>query len=96
VDEFEHGLPTHVIPFWQQEFWSMHSPAWWANLWQQEESLRMLHAGLVPDGWKLWLHWEEIARDTGYPFAADDISLLHADAGRNLGFITTVAQVTRG
>lgn len=95
VHEFENGLPGHVIPFWQQEFWSMHSPEWWTSLWQQEDALRILHAEVVPEGWKLWLQWEEIARDTGYPFAADDISLLQADAGQNLGFISMVAQVNR-
>lgn len=96
VEEFEHGLPTHVIPFWQQEFWSLHSPEWWAELWQKELSLRIAHADSVDAGWKLWLQWEEIARDTGYPFAADDITLLHADSGRNLGFISIVAEVNRG
>lgn len=95
VEEFEHGLPTHVIPFWQQEFWSLHSPEWWAELWQMELSLRITHADSVAAGWKLWLQWEEIARDTGYPFAAEDITLLHADSGRNLGFISIVAEVNR-
>ena len=95
VREFEHGLPTHVIPFWQQEFWSLHSPDWWTDLWQTETSLRIRHADSVDNGWKLWLQWEEIARDTGYPFAADDITLLHADSGRNLGFISIVAEVNR-
>lgn len=94
-EEFDHGLPTHVIPFWQQEFWSLHSPAWWRSLWSQEENLNVLHADIVPDGWKLWVQWEEIARDTGYPYAADDIQLLRADAGQNLGFVSMVAKVRR-
>lgn len=95
VQEFENGLPQHVVPFWQQEFWSLHSAAWWRSLWEQDSSLDVLHAGLVPDGWKLWLQWEEIARDAGYPFAADDIELLHGDAGRNLDIVCIVAQVRR-
>lgn len=94
-DEFEIGLPQHVIPFWQQEFWSFHSSSWWRSLWEQESSLDVLHSGFVADGWKLWLQWEEIARDTGYPYAEDDIQLLHADAGENLGFVTMVATVRR-
>lgn len=94
-EEFEHGLPTHVISFWQQEFWSLHSPAWWRNLWQQDPCLQVLYADIIPDGWKLWLQWEEIARDTGYPYAGDDIHLLQADAGQNLGFVCTVAQIRR-
>lgn len=96
VQEFEDGLPSHVIPFWQQEFWSLHSADWWKSLWQQDPELDVLHADNVPDGWKLWLQWEEIARDAGYPFAADDVSLLHADAGQNLDLINVVAQVNRG
>ena len=95
IEEFEHGLPNHVIPFWQQDFWSLHSPAWWRDLWEQEPTLDVLHADNVRDGWKLWLQWEEIARDAGYPFAADDIHLLEADAGQNLGFVCVVAQVHR-
>lgn len=93
VQEFEHGLPQHVIPFWQQEFWSLHSPAWWRTLWQDEPLLDVVHADIVPDGWKLWLGWEEIARDAGYEYAADDIAMLHADAGANLALISAVAQV---
>lgn len=93
VQEFEHGLPQHVIPFWQQEFWSLHSPEWWRDLWQREANLDVIHAEAVPDGWKLWLQWEEIARDRGYEYAVDDISLLHADAGRNLALVCAVAAV---
>lgn len=95
VQEFEDGLPTHVIPFWQQEFWSLHSPTWWRELWEKDADLQVRHAELVPDGWKMWLQWEEIARDYGFPYAADDISLLHADAGQNLGLVITIAQVVR-
>lgn len=94
-EEFEHGLPQHVIPFWQQEFWSLHSPDWWKNLWQQESSLHSIQTNWVEDGWKLWLQWEEIARDAGYPYAADDIQLLQADLGKNLGFVSIIAQVQR-
>lgn len=94
-EEFESGLPQHVIPFWQQEFWSFHSADWWRTLWEQDASLEVLHAGFVADGWKLWLQWEEISRDAGYPYAEDDIQLLRADAGQNLGFVSVVARVRR-
>ena len=94
-EEFESGLPTHVIPFWQQEFWSLHSPDWWKSLWQQSPELDVIHCDFVPEGCKIWLQWEEIARDSGYSYAADDIQLLHADAGQNLGFVSMVAQVRR-
>lgn len=94
-EEFEDGPPHHVIPFWQQEFWSLHSADWWKALWEQEPRLDVLHADFVQNGWEMWLQWEEIARDAGYPYAADDIHLLHADAGQNLGFVSVVAQVRR-
>lgn len=94
--EFENGLPSHIVPFWQQEFWSLHSPEWWRDLWQSEPNLDVVHAELVPDGWKLWLEWEEIARDAGYSFVADDIELLRADAGQHLGLVCVVAEVGAG
>lgn len=94
VAEFEHGLPQHIIPFWQQEFWSLHSPNWWRDLWQQEAGLDVIYADIVPDGWKLWLQWEEIARDADYEYAADDISLLQADAGQNIALVCTIARIS--
>ena len=91
--EFEDGLPPHVIPFWQQEFWSLHSADWWTSLWEKDSAFSIVHSEFVSDGWKLWLQWEEIARDTGYAYVEDDIYLLQADAGQNLGFVIVVAQV---
>lgn len=93
--EFEDGLPEHVVPFWQQEFWSLHSAAWWRELWLQDEELDVYHAAAVPDGWTLWLQWEETARDAGYPYAQDDVYLLEADAGEYLGFVSVAARVRR-
>lgn len=91
TEEFREGLPEHMIPFWQQEFWTFHSAEWWRTLWQGAGSVDVLHADMIEDGWKLWMEWEEIARDLGYPYAPDDISLLQADEGEYLGFVRLVA-----
>ena len=33
--EFDDGLPEHLEPFWEPDFWTFHSPAWWQQLWNR-------------------------------------------------------------
>ncbi len=49
-------------------------------------------ADMIPDGWKYWLTWLEIAARQGYPSDQDEIDVLREDAGRNLGFTRVVAR----
>ncbi len=84
--ELADGLPAHLAPFWQPEFWSFHSPAWWRSHWERTGPVVVESADLIPDGWQHWLHWLEVCGQFGYPTSEDEARMIREDAGRNLGF----------
>ena len=90
--EFDDGLPEHLEPYWERDFWSFHSPAWWRRLWERTAAVEVVSADLVPDGWQHWVRWLEVCRDFGYPSPPSELDMLQIDAGRNLGFSRVVAR----
>jgi cyclopropane fatty-acyl-phospholipid synthase-like methyltransferase len=90
--EFAAGLPPHLAPYWQREFWSFHSPAWWQAHWERTGPVEVEVADLVPRGWEHWLRWLEIAGQHGYPTDEQEAEMLRVDAGRSLGFTRLVAR----
>lgn len=92
VQELDEGLPEHLAPFWDPDFWTFHSPGWWRNHWLKSGAVDVLHADTVPDGWKLWLRWLEVCAEQGYPSPPEEAEMLRVDAGRNLGFSRVVAR----
>ena len=42
-------------------------------------------ADTVPDGWRLWLTWLEVAARQGYPSSEREAEMLRTDGGRSLG-----------
>jgi SAM-dependent methyltransferase len=90
--EFAGGLPPHLAPYWEREFWSFHSPAWWRSHWERTGPVEVTHADLVPDGWRHWLTWLEVAGAHGYRSSAAEAAMVRDDAGRNLGFTRLVAR----
>jgi SAM-dependent methyltransferase len=91
-EEFTNGPPEHLKPYWEWDFCSFHSPAWWRRHWEKTGKVEVLHADLIPDGWKQWLTWGELCRAEGYPSHEPEIKMLRADAGRHLGFSRVVAR----
>jgi cyclopropane fatty-acyl-phospholipid synthase-like methyltransferase len=94
VREFESEVPRHLVPYWQWEFCSFHSPEWWRRHWAQTGLVDVESADLVGDGWKLWLHWLQIAKEHGYRSSDSEIEMLRVDEGRNLGFARIVARTS--
>ncbi len=90
-EEFTDGVPEHLAPYWPAEFYSFHSPAWWRRHWERSGVVDVVSADLVPDGWRLWLLWEEVCKAHGYPFQQGEIDMLRADEGRHIGFTRVVA-----
>ena len=90
--EFTAGLPEHLAPYWSWDFWSFHSPDWWRNHWAKTGLVDVMRADMVPDGWRHWLKWLEVCRQTGFPSNQPEEEMLRVDAGRNLGFTRVIAR----
>jgi SAM-dependent methyltransferase len=96
--EFTSGPPAHLLPYWQADFYSWHSPAWWRAHWHKSGTVEVSCADLLPEGWQQWLLWNEVSREYGYvpePFqewVVQEADMLRADAGRYLGFSRVVAR----
>jgi SAM-dependent methyltransferase len=85
------GPPAHLRPFWEPDFSSFHSPRWWRDHWRRSGLVTVETADTIPDGWRHWLTWLEVAGRQGYPSSEPEAAMLRADAGRTLGFTRVVA-----
>ena len=94
--ELDDGLPEHLAPYWNRDFWSFHSPFWWRRHWERTGAglVTVERADMLPNGWQDWLLWLEVARDFKYPTSDSEAEMLRQDAGRTLGFTRMVAQLT--
>jgi SAM-dependent methyltransferase len=92
VQEFTEGLPSHIAPYWESDYWSFHSPDWWRNHWEKSGKVTVEVSDLVRDGWKHWLRWLEICKDQEAPTDPKEIEMLRLDQGRNLGFTRILAR----
>lgn len=90
--EFTDELPPHLVPYWHREFWSFHSPDWWRKHWARTGPVEVTVADTLPEGWRHWLTWLEVAGAHGYRTDAQEAEMLRVDAGRNLGFTRLVAR----
>lgn len=99
VEEFEDEVPEHLAPFWQWEYCCFHSPTWWSRHWNKTGMVTVETADMVEDGWKDWLDFTEYSLHSlsseRRPGAEDEISMLRADSGANLGFARVVASESR-
>jgi cyclopropane fatty-acyl-phospholipid synthase-like methyltransferase len=90
--EFTSGVPEHLAPYWERDFWSFHSPAWWREHWQRTGPVEVTVADMAPNSWQHWLKWLEIAGEYSFPTSAEEAEMLRRDAGRNLGFSRLVGR----
>lgn len=90
--EFGSGLPGHLAPYWDWEFWTFHSPDWWKQHWQHFGKVEITHADSIPDGWEQWRLWLDVCAEAGYPMDARELEMLERDEGRNLGLVRVVAR----
>ncbi len=90
--EFDTGLPDHLAPYWDWEFWTFHSPDWWRHHWEQTGKVEVSQADSVPDGWRQWSLWLQVCAEAGYPVDARELDMLERDSGRNLGLTRVIAR----
>jgi len=85
-------LPKHLRNFWSQDFWCLHSAAWWRTHWERTGLVDITAADTMADGWKLWSYWHRLA----WPNNVQEIEALEADAGRNLNYVRVVGRRRAG
>ena len=92
LQEFTSGIPEPLLPYWEWDFCSFHSPAWWRCHWEKTGKMAVELADSIPDGWRHWLKWLEVRLQQGYPYDVKEAELVRVDAGRSLGFTRVVAR----
>lgn len=97
--EFNGPVPEHLVRkqksggvFWVEECWSIHTLAFWQNLWGRSSLIDLELADTLPDGWRLWLQWEKAIEATGIGHFPSDAETLEADGGEYIGFVRMVAR----
>lgn len=101
IRDFAGPVPEHLTRtqhsggvFWGQDCWCFHTPAWWRHLWARTGLVEVELAEAMPDGWKLWLEWEQILEARGANRFPSDVEALAADQGQYIGLVRTVARRT--
>lgn len=92
VGEFTEGVPSELVPYWEWEFGSFHSPEWWRNHWEKTGFARIEVADMIPDGWKHWLLWQEVSYKQGVTDDQREAEMLRIDAGQHIGFTRMVGR----
>lgn len=101
VKDFEDGVPEHLSrvrddgsAFWAEDCWSFHTVEWWQHLWGRSSLVDVESAGLLADGWRIWLDWERTLAEAGANRFPPDDDVLEVDGGRYMGFVRMVATRT--
>jgi cyclopropane fatty-acyl-phospholipid synthase-like methyltransferase len=97
VHELTAFPPPHLSPYWEWDFCSFHSPAWWHQHWAKTGLVSVEVADLLPDGCRLWLEWNEACAEFGSEKTARrvqrEIEMLRVDNGRAFGFARVVGRL---
>ncbi len=96
VQELADDVPDHLRPYWEPDFFSLHSSEWWRGLWTRSGHVAVELADLIPDGWRHWVRWNEVCVAVGdaqwRDAASREAEMVRIDAGRTLGFVRVVAR----
>jgi cyclopropane fatty-acyl-phospholipid synthase-like methyltransferase len=95
-EELSKFPPPHVAPYWVWDFCSFHSPQWWHQHWEKTGLVDLRVADALPNGWKLWLEWNEVCAERGLEklrrLAQQEAEMLRTDDGRTFGFTRVIAR----
>ena len=86
AQEMEGPVPNHLREFWSQDFWCLHSAAWWRRHWERTRLLKITTADTMREGWQVWLDWQRSA----FPDNSAEIRTLEADRGEYLAYVRVV------
>ncbi len=78
--------------FWADDCWSFHTTNWWRYLWEKTGLVDLEVADMMPEGWRLWLQFENALAEAGALLFPDELEALEADAGRYLALIRMIAR----
>ncbi len=76
----------------------LNSIDWWKNHWKRYPGIELLVAEEVKNGWKHWLRWENILRESKLELNAHNSAestfpaLLERDKGKHIGFVRMVGK----
>lgn len=82
ISEIEGPLPEHLIQWWTQDCWFLHSESWWRRHWERTGIVDIVTADTMTEGWRHWLAWHRIVA----PHNEVEIRALEADRGNHLGY----------
>ena len=84
--EWDGAVPENLRAYWQLEFFSWHSPAWWRTHWQRSGLVDVTLADTLDggEGYDVFRRFERVMHPEG--------GLLSADAGKNITFVRVVAR----
>jgi len=85
-------IPPGLRPLWNWDFGSFHTTAWWRAHWEKTGLVEIATADTLPNGWEIWLQWEEMWEKIGHPSPHGNVDLLRADTDHLLGFTRVVAR----
>ena len=81
-------VPAPLRAMWTEDFWCLHSAAWWGRHWARTGIVDVEFADTMPDGWQVWLDWQT----TAHPDNQEEIAAIDADRGEHLGYIRLVGR----
>ena len=85
-EEFEGDPPEYLLPYWEWDFCSFHSPAWWRRHWEKSGMVTVDLADFITADQQHWLTWREVMG------GGQEAEMLRKDNSRNLGFARVVAR----
>lgn len=88
IRELEGTVPAHLDKVWTQDFYALHSAAWWRRHWEKTGIMEIKQADTLKDGWRFWLQWQLAVA----PKNTTEISALRIDRGRNLGYVRVIGR----
>lgn len=86
LKEFEGDVPEYLVPYWEAQFFTWHSPEWWKRHWEKTRLVEVEKADTFEEreGFELFLNY-------GLAVGSGD-RLLPTDGGRNISFVRWVAR----
>lgn len=88
MQELPQPMPKHLVDWWTQDCWALHSAAWWRNLWERTAIVDVQLADSMVDGWRYWCEWHKQC----CPDNTDEIAAVKKDAGEFLGYVRMVGR----